>query len=56
MKMLKREEIYANDYMDLDHLRRNIEAFMKITIIAAACTRRSATNRQTSSNGNSGPR
>jgi hypothetical protein len=25
MKTLKREEIYANDYVDLDHLRTNIE-------------------------------
>jgi len=29
MKTLKREEIYANDYLDLDHLRRNIEAFIE---------------------------
>jgi transposase InsO family protein len=29
MKTLKREEIYANDYIDLDHLRRNIEAFIE---------------------------
>src|SRR6202043_987760 len=28
MKTLKREEIYANDYRDLDHLRTNIEAFI----------------------------
>jgi hypothetical protein len=28
MKTLKREEIYANDYQDLDHLRANIEAFI----------------------------
>lgn len=28
MKTLKREEIYANDYVDLDHLRANIEAFI----------------------------
>ena len=28
MKTLKREEIYANDYVDLEHLRRNIEAFI----------------------------
>ena len=28
MKTLKREEIYANDYVGLDHLRRNIEAFI----------------------------
>jgi putative transposase len=29
MKTLKREEIYANDYLNLDHLRRNIEAFIE---------------------------
>ncbi len=29
MKTLKREEIYANDYLDLDHLRANIEAFIE---------------------------
>ena len=29
MKTLKREEIYANDYVDLEHLRRNIEAFIE---------------------------
>ncbi len=28
MKTLKREEIYANDYVDLEHLRTNIEAFI----------------------------
>src|SRR6202051_2847487 len=28
MKTLKREEIYANDYLDLEHLRTNIEAFI----------------------------
>lgn len=27
MKTLKREEIHANDYLDLDNLRKNIEAF-----------------------------
>ncbi|MGI9065354.1 MAG: integrase core domain-containing protein [Pyrinomonadaceae bacterium] len=29
MKTLKREEIYANDYLDLDDLRTNIEAFIE---------------------------
>src|SRR6266511_2444369 len=29
MKTLKREEIYANDYRDLDHLRANIEVFIE---------------------------
>src|ERR1044071_4187766 len=28
MKTLKREEIYTNDYLDLEHLRSNIEAFI----------------------------
>ena len=29
MKTLKREEIYAQDYRDLEHLRRNLEAFIE---------------------------
>lgn len=29
MKTLKREEIYANDYLDLNHLRINTEAFLE---------------------------
>ncbi len=29
MKTLKREEIYANDYRDLEHLRTNIEGFLE---------------------------
>ena len=29
MTTLKREEIYANDYRDLNHLRTNIEAFIE---------------------------
>jgi putative transposase len=29
MKTLKREEIYANQYRDLDHLRANIEEFIQ---------------------------
>ena len=29
MRTLKREEIYANTYRDLDHLRTNIEAFIE---------------------------
>ena len=29
MKTLKREEIYANRYEDLEHLRRNIEEFIE---------------------------
>jgi putative transposase len=29
MRTLKREEIYANDYQDLEHLRTNVEAFIE---------------------------
>ena len=29
MKTLKREEIYANDYRDLEHLLSNIEVFIE---------------------------
>lgn len=29
MRTLKREEIYANDYRDLEHLRTNVEAFIE---------------------------
>jgi putative transposase len=29
MKTLKREEIYANNYNDLEHLRANIEEFIE---------------------------
>ena len=29
MKTLKREEIYANRYEDLEHLRTNIEGFIE---------------------------
>ncbi len=29
LKTLKREEIYANDYRDLEHLRGNLEAFIE---------------------------
>ena len=29
LKTLKREEIYANRHRDLEHLRRNIEAFIE---------------------------
>ncbi len=29
MKSLKREEIYASDYVDLEHLRRNLETFIE---------------------------
>ena len=30
MKTLKREEIYANQYVDLEHLRSNVEQFIEI--------------------------
>ena len=36
MKTLKREEIYANDYVDLEHLRRNIETFISSAVNAGA--------------------
>ena len=29
MKTLKREEVYANTYRDLDHLRANLAAFIE---------------------------
>ena len=29
MKTLKREEVYANTYRDLDHLRTNVAAFIE---------------------------
>jgi putative transposase len=29
MKTIKREEVYANDYRDLNHLRANIEVFIE---------------------------
>ena len=29
MKTLKQEEIYANDYRDLEHLLENVEAFLE---------------------------
>jgi len=38
MKTLKREEIYANTYVDLEHLRANIAAFIEQYTIVAACT------------------
>lgn len=41
MKTLKREEIYANAYRDLEHIHRNMAAFMTIsTITASDSTRR----------------
>ena len=40
MKTLKREEIYANEYQDLDDLRANIEASSSSITIANGCIRR----------------
>jgi hypothetical protein len=40
-------------FVNHNHLRTNIEAFIEHTIIAAACTRRLATNRPRSSSSNS---
>ncbi len=49
IKTLKREEIYANEYRDLDHLRANIEDSLSSTTIGVGCTRRWDTGRRTSS-------
>ena len=41
MKTLKREEIYANEYRDLDHLRANIEGVHRAVLQSLpACIRR----------------
>jgi transposase InsO family protein len=40
MKTLKREEIYANRYEDLGHMRVNIEEFIESITIGSGCTRR----------------
>ena len=45
MKTLKREEIYANDYLDLEHLRKNIETFIEAYYNRCVCIRRLAINR-----------
>ena len=49
MKTLKREEIYAREYRDLDHLRANIAAFIELYYNRAGSIRRSATGRRRSS-------
>ena len=50
MKTLKREEIYANEYRDLDHLRAQHRGVHRAAItIAAGCIRRWATGRRRSS-------
>ena len=49
MKTLKREEIYANEYRDLDHLRANIEAFIEHYYNRLRFIRRSATGHPRSS-------
>ncbi len=52
MKTLKREEIYANQYRDLDDLRANIEAFIEQYYNRSIdCIRRWATVRRSSSSG-----
>ena len=53
MKTLKREEIYANDYVDLEHLHSNIEAFIDQYYNRCRLTQRSATNHRKSSSSNS---
>ena len=55
MKTLKREEIYANEYRDLDHLRENIATFIDDYYNRVRRTQRSATNRRRSSNSPSRP-
>jgi putative transposase len=49
MKTLKREEVYANTYRDLDHLRTNVAASSSSTTIASGCIRRWATIHRKSS-------
>src|ERR1700704_934733 len=48
MKTLKREEIYANTYRDLDQLRANVEKFIDRITTRFACTRRSVIFRRRS--------
>jgi hypothetical protein len=45
MKTLKREEIYAREYDELEHLRANIEEFIDSITIGSDCTPRWATDR-----------
>jgi transposase InsO family protein len=40
MKTLKREEIYANDYRDLEHLIESVEEFIEPITIDAVCIQR----------------
>ncbi len=50
LKTLKREEIHANEYRDLDHLRANIEEFHRALLQSSAgCTRPWAIGRRRSS-------
>jgi transposase InsO family protein len=48
LKTLKREEIYANDYRDMEHLAEGIEESSSATTIGAACIRHSDIDRQRS--------
>ncbi len=50
MRTLKREEIYANTYRDLEDLRAHIEEFIERITIAVGCTRRWVTGHRKSSN------
>jgi len=43
IKTLKREEIYANPYENLEHLRANIEIFIEQYTTSSGCTRPWAT-------------
>jgi transposase InsO family protein len=48
LKTLKREEIYANDYRDMEHLAEGIEEFIERYYNRAACIRHSDIDRQRS--------
>jgi len=50
MKTLKREEIYANRYNNLEQLRTNIEEFIESITIGSDCIRPWATDLQRNSN------
>jgi integrase-like protein len=50
MKTLKREEIHANLYEDLGHMRVNIEEFIEQFTIGSGCTQRWVTFSRKNSN------
>jgi transposase InsO family protein len=51
MKTLKREEIHAGEYRDLDHLREKSQRSSRATTIASGSIRHSVTNRRRNSSG-----